>query len=369
MGEPIEVLEYKSDPSIKNGKPLSHITNSSLCRVEMLHVPWNPADVNMVQGRYASPYDSADGNPLSNQSPYFHHHRVAGSEGWGRVTEVVGNDNRIQKGSLVTVGLPSMGTLRSSLWVPSHALLRVPGSVYETLGPSGCSLFQLGGTAMRMLSDFVSSLKPGDTVIQNAGNSGVGVMASQLAAASNIQMVSVVRKGTKPPEEFDALVDYLRQEGKCARVAAEEDLVDKAAVKAFEQQLKDLSETNQLPKLALNAVGGPSAQLLLKVLEKGGAMVTYGGMSGEGIQVATPQLIFKDLQIKGYWHSRWMVNHSIEEKQDMIDSLAKSVLDGNVTCPPAKVFPLKDVKEALHWQSEQSNSVIRSKLVFDCQEA
>lgn len=377
MGEPIDVLEYKRDSSISDQDPpniANNDTNNPLCRVEILHVPWNPADVNTVQGRYASPYQADYGPPFTNASRYFDSYQIAGSEGWGRVTDVIGGDsknsqNHIQEGSLVTVGLPGMGTLRSSLWVPCSALLSVPEALLDRLGPAGCSLFQLGGTALRMLTDF-ATLQPGDVVIQNAGNSGVGVMACQLAAAKGMSVVSMVRRGTKSPQEFDELVDYLQRVGKCALVVAEEDVAvnDKAAIKMFQRQLRDLSTTNQLPKVALNAVGGPSAQLLLKVLEPSGTIVTYGGMSGQGVQVATPQLIFKDVRVMGYWHSRWMVNHSIDEKQQMIDSLANAILEDNVTVPPAQVFALKDVKEALLWQAGQSSSVIRSKLVFDCQE-
>ncbi|KAL3915576.1 MAG: hypothetical protein SGILL_005586 [Bacillariaceae sp.] len=345
--------------------------SSPLCRVEMLHVPWNPADVNTVQGRYASPYGDGDNYSPSNLSRYFENHNVAGSEGWGRVTDVAGNtaadddNHRIREGDLVTVGLPGMGTLRSSLWVPSHALLPVPDELLDKMGPAGCSLFQLGGTALRMLTDFMS-LEPGDTVIQNAGNSGVGLMVSQLAAERNVSTISMVRRGSKSPQEFDELKDYLERNGKAAMVVAEEDLVDKEAIREFQQKLRDLSVTNNLPKLALNAVGGSSAQLMLKMLNSRGTMVTYGGMSGKGIEVATPHLIFKDLKIAGYWHSRWMVNHNVNEKEKMIHTLVQAALDDKVDCPPLKVFPLEDVKAALKWQGEQSNSVIRSKLVFDC---
>lgn len=47
-------------------------------------------------------------------------------------------------------------------------------------------------TAYRMLKDFVS-LKAGDTVIQNGGNSAVGQMVIQLCKVWNYKSVSVVR--------------------------------------------------------------------------------------------------------------------------------------------------------------------------------
>jgi NADPH:quinone reductase-like Zn-dependent oxidoreductase len=153
-------------------------------------------------------------------------------------------------------------------------------------------------------------------------------------------------------------------------VIAEEDLLtdDKSVLKKLQTQIRELSGTGQLPKLALNSVGGSSASLLLKLLEPGGTMVTYGGMSGKPVQVATPQLIFKDVKVAGYWHSRWMVQASQADKQQMIDTLANAVIEQEVKCPPSKVFKLHDVQMALHWQAQQSNTAIRSKLVWDCQE-
>lgn len=47
-------------------------------------------------------------------------------------------------------------------------------------------------TAYRMLKDFVP-LKPGDTVIQNGGNSAVGQLVIQLCKIWNYKSVSVVR--------------------------------------------------------------------------------------------------------------------------------------------------------------------------------
>jgi mitochondrial enoyl-[acyl-carrier protein] reductase / trans-2-enoyl-CoA reductase len=385
----MDVLQYKSDPTMDDISPplfSSCRPNIELCRVEMLHVPWNPADVNVVQGRYPrinQPDDNDNNNINTNISRHFPPGRIAGSEGWGRVVELgqyhCHNVHAIEPGSLVTLGVSGWGTMRSSLWIPTKDLLTVPSALYDQLGPAGCTLFQLGGTAIRMLTDFMAhssslSLSLGnEVVIQNAGNSGVGLMTSQLAKTKLLgnvgSVVSLVRRGSKSLPEMKELEEYLMQVGKCDLVVIEEDLLqDQQAVKTLQQQLRDLSSTHQLAKLALNAVGGPSAQLLLKLLEPGGTMVTYGGMSGQGVSVGTPQLIFQDLHVVGYWHSRWMKQHPVHEKQQMIDTLAKAVLDGLVTLPPVQVFPLQDFQQGLKWQSNQSNATIRSKLVWDCQE-
>lgn len=395
----MDVLQYhqhKNSNSIIDDPPQSHHP-CTLCRVEMLHVPWNPADVNTVQGRYPSPHPKPQDDDNNNKNCNNNHHAssryvsgqtVVGSEGWGRVTDVLPcssgikddddtddtNDDpdRIQQGSLVTLGASGRGTMRSSMWIPAQDLLVVPEALLEKVGPAGCTLFQLGGTALRLLTDFVTVLQPGDTVLQNAGNSGVGILASQLAKALwDASVVSLVRQGQKTSDDTAELLDYLTTTARQTPILIphDEDMMrNRDYIKNLQEFICKASSTRQLPKLALNAVGGTNAQLLLKLLDQGGTMVTYGGMSGKGVQVGTPQLIFKDIHVAGYWHSRWMLTHSVAEKQAMINTLSQLVLENQVVLPPVQVFPLRDLKEGLQWQAEQSKASIRSKLVWDCQE-
>ena len=386
-GEPCDVLSYRNTTST----PLEdqNDVDNDLVHVKMLHVPWNPADINTVQGKYPSPYTYSTNDNINREvyeklrtSRYFDGCSISGSEGWGRVVSAPSSSG-LKQGELVTMGLPGMGTMSSDLMVPSDALLPLGDKgeqIFEKLGPSASSLFQLGGTALRMLTDFVQLQSGDDVVIQNAGNSGVGLLTSQLASVLfKIPIVSIIRRGTKTPTQYDELVHYLTTVGNNSLVVAEEDLAgDKNRLKEFHTQLRDLSPTNnELPTLALNAVGGTSSSLLLKCLKDGGTLVTYGGMSKEPVVVSTPQLIFKNLKVVGYWHSRWMIeNHNQQQsnnvKMDMIHTLMDAVLDHNLQCPPAQTFQLSEIDTALQEQSEMTNSnsssSIRHKIVFDCQE-
>eukprot|EP00980_Cylindrotheca_fusiformis_P023437 scaffold10476_cov142-Cylindrotheca_fusiformis.AAC.12 len=314
---------------------------------------------------YPSPYGSQKNSVRpSAKSQLLDEALIAGSEGWGRVAS--SNGSRLKEGSLVAIGRPGLGTLRSSLWAEESSFLQLPEKIWEISGPAGSTLTQLGGTALRMLSDFVV-LQPGDVVVQNAGNSGVGLMVSQIATELfGVSVVSLVRRGSKNQEEFNDLVIHLEEFGKAALVVAEEDLKDKQAWKKFKSDIKELSGSgHDLPKLALNTVGGESVKQLIRSVAKHGTVVTYGGMSGEPVVVGTPQLIFKDVQLRGYWQSRWMVQQSHDKKQEMVDTLVKLVLDGAVTCPPVNVFPIHAVQEALHWVTTDRGG-IRKKLIWDC---
>lgn len=366
-GEPLEVLEYCAITS--EGDDISPLDSSQSSRVEMWDAPWNPADMNTVQGRYASPYPNNHTEIDSVQrSRYFQERTISGSEGWGRVTDIQGTVSHISVGDIVTVGLPGLGTLRSSLWVPPSSLIPIARGMelHTKIGSKASALSQLGGTAIRMLRDF-SHLSPGDIVIQNAGNSGVGLLVSQLAKILlGVQVVSMVRRGTKTDSEWEELVNHVSKVGKATLVVAEEEVTDKDSIKVFLSTLSQLSASNKLPSLAFNAVGGESASILSKCLDQGGTMVTYGGMSMKPITVGTPQFIFKNLRLAGYWHGRWMVQQNHKAKQAMVNELVDAVLDKHIECPPIQVFSLNQLHEGLLFDRSQSG--IRKKVVFSCRE-
>ena len=354
-------------------------TESAVIRVQVHHAPWNPADVNTVQGVYPSPYPSQkDVSTRLRQSEFFPERTVAGSEGYGQIVELAddiqedyqqGNGTYpLKVGDWVTFGQPGLGTMRSSLWLPREAILPIQRSSEllkdEQTAAGASTLFQIGGTALRMLTDFVK-LKPGDTVIQNAGNSGVGFLTSQLAKQlMDVRVVSIIRRGSRTPDAIDALREYLMSIGGVDRVLVEEDLQDGEMLRSVISELRD-----KPPVLALNAVGGTSSLLLLKLLDKGGTHVTYGGMSKKPVYVSASQLIFKDVKVHGYWQSRWIVQSSMKEKIDMANKLVNLFLEGKLNLPAVQVFGLSELKDALQFEAEQSREAIRRKTVFDCQES
>ena len=389
-----ELLHYQSW-SDQNSQP---DLGESFVKVDVHAAPWNPADANFVQGTYASPYDQRNHSGITGletalaqskavaedirQSKYRRDAIVVGSEGIGRVSHVpphVGADVKLNVGDWVTFGLPGLGTMRSSLWLPSDALLPIRQgpkllSSDDQQALHMATLFQLGGTALRMLKDFLppSELQQdGAVILQNAGNSGVGFMLSQLTKIlyPKSAMISLVRRGKRSEQDFTNLVNYLTTSGKNQLVIAEEDLADKDFFREVQSKIHN-EVSNKLPVIAFNSVGGSSSSHLLRLLGPGGVHVTYGGMSRQPVTVSTPQLIFRDVQVRGYWHSRWCVQQFIRQtnaQQNMIDELVGYVLSGDLVCPPAQVFSLSQYKEAIEYDESQFSAAIRKKIVFDCQ--
>jgi trans-2-enoyl-CoA reductase len=86
-------------------------------------------------------------------------------------------------------------------------------------------------------------------------------------------------------------------------------------------------------------------------------MVTYGGMSKKPMTIPVGQLIFQDLSYKGYWMTRWNQEHHIQERQDMLESIASLVSKGQFREPEHEFITL-DASENQQLLQEQVTQTI-----------
>ncbi|KAK5861917.1 hypothetical protein PBY51_017355 [Eleginops maclovinus] len=285
--------------------------------VKMLAAPINPSDINMIQGTYAILPDLP---------------AVGGNEGVAQVVEVGHQVTSLKTGDWVIPKDAGLGTWRTEAVLAENDVISLPNDIpmlsAATLGVNPC-------TAFRMLSDFVD-LKPGDSVIQNAANSGVGQAVIQIAAARGINTINVIRD--RP--EFTQLSDRLNAMGG-THVIKEEAL--------RRPETRELFKTFPKPKLALNGVGGKSATELLRYLQFGGSMVTYGGMAKQPVTVPVSALIFKDVKVQGFWVTQWKRDHSSDGRafRAMLDELCQLIRQGKLTAPACTEVSLKDFNKAL----------------------
>ena len=299
------------------GKPADSLTVEEIERpapgpeevvLEMLAAPINPADLNVIEGTYGD----------LPELP-----ATIGNEGVGRIAAVGSGVTELRPGELV---LPmTFGTWCRQMIVPARNVIPLP---------DGLDVFQAAmltvnpATAWRLLHDFVK-LEPGDWIVQNAANSGVGRGVIQLARALGWKTLSVVRR----PE----LVEELRAAGGTVVVTEECDL---------RKELKGLCGGAK-PKLALNAVGGPSALNIANALAPGGTMVTFGAMSKLPLKIPNGLLIFKGLKFEGFWLNRWRKNAPRATLLETYAALASHLKTGTLFTPLHEKFPLSLVVEAV----------------------
>ncbi|MCJ8728506.1 hypothetical protein PDJAM_G00005300 [Pangasius djambal] len=283
--------------------------------VKMLAAPINPSDINMIQA-------------------------VGGNEGVGQVLEVGSQVQTVKVGDWVIPRNAGLGTWRTAAVFSEDDLVTVPSDISllsaATLGVNPC-------TAFRMLSDF-ESLMPGDTVIQNAANSGVGQAVIQIAAARGVHTINVVRD--RP--DLQQLTDRLKAMG--ATYVIKEETLRKPEIKdIFKAGFFTKKKVCPRPKLAFNGVGGKSATELLRHLQTGGTMVTYGGMAKQPVTVPVSALIFKDVKVRGFWVTQWKRDHKHDDEAlpVMLEELCTLIRAGKLSAPSCTEVGMKDFHKAL----------------------
>lgn len=278
-------------------------------RVRLLAAPVNPADLNVLEGKY----------PTRPALP-----GVPGMEGVGLVEAVGGGVTELIAGERVL--LPhGYGTWREAGVVQAGELRAVPAGI----ATEQAAMLRINpATALRMLRDFVE-LKAGDWVLQNAANSAVGRAVIQLARVRGWRTVNVVRRAELTDELKDAGADAVLVDG--------DDLP--AQISA--------ATGGAAARLALNAVGGDSAVRLAQALAPGGTIVTYGGMGRQPLRIPNGLLIFQDIRWRGFWISQWYRSASEESIGKMFAELFDLAGRGVLHAPVERIYPLAEVAAAL----------------------
>ncbi len=307
FGNPSEVVEMEEspDPSPKPGQVIA----------ETLCAPINPADLNYVEGVYGR----------RPELP-----AVPGMEGVVRIADPNGHE-RWMEGQF---GIPInfTGTWQERFAIDADSLVPVP----EGVAAEQLAMLKVNPpTAFLLLREFVD-LSAGDWVVQNASNSVVGQCVIQLAKMRDIRTLNLVRD--------EAWIEPLTALGADAVLVDDENATGKA------EEILGPSKA----RLALNTVGGDSALRLMTMLEPGGTHVTYGAMSRRSLKVPNRFLIFDDLQLRGFWVTRWAQQASPGEVLDLYGNLTEMMLSGELVLPVDKVYPVEEFREAItHAQQDK----------------
>lgn len=306
-GEPIKVIKLCEEN-------LSNPSENEVL-VKILASPLNPADINTIQGKY----------PVKPVLP-----AVAGNECVAEILSTGTNVKLLAVGDHVIPRTSGLGTWRTHALFFEKDLYKIPKSVDLAMASA---MTVNPGTAYRMLNDFCC-LKPGDTVIQNGANSAVGQLVFQICKKMGVNCVGVVRN--RP--EINELVDYLKKIG-ATEVLTEEELRTTTIFK---------SSKISRPILALDCVGGKNALEVIRNLGENGKIVTYGGMSREAVSCPPSALIFKNIQLNGFWMTRWTKeNYGTTEQDKMFDELFKLVEEGVLLPPVYEMLKFSDYEIAL----------------------
>lgn len=276
--------------------------------IELIACSINPADILGIEGNYASIPETP--SPL-------------GIEGAGRVTAVGDGVKDLSVGDLV-MSL-HRANWAQSLTLPAAQLVKLPPKI----DPEQAAMMKVNAaTALLMLQKYVK-LKPGDWVMQNAANSGVGTDVIKLARKLDLNTVNVVRRKEliKPLHDMGANVVVLEGPDLAKRVSA---------------------ATNDAEiKLGLDAIAGSAVQAMAESLAPGGTIVNYGLLSGDPCVLDPHQVVFRDITLTGFWLAKLMRGMSKKKIQELYAELSGYFLDGTLKVAVEARYGLDDIQKAM----------------------
>ncbi|KAG1744658.1 uncharacterized protein EDB91DRAFT_1123754 [Suillus paluster] len=315
-GDPARVLSAFSFPDLPPPPP-------NTLNIRLLLAPINPADLNVIEGVYPAKPEPDTSLSQVKDHPLF----VGGNEGLGRVIHIGEGVVGLQKGDWVVMSKAQSGTWSSAKNVSPSDVIKVPK---QGLSEAQAATITVNpSTAYNMLHDF-AQLVEGDWIVQNGANSAVGQAVIQIAAAKGYKTINFIRDR----EDVESLKKHLESLG-ATHVVTYDELSDKS----LREKVKTWTGGKGI-RLGLNCVGGKTTTLMARLLGNNAHLVSYGAMSKEPLSLPTSLFIFKNLTCHGFWQTRWYNGKSIEERQELLETLTTLMRDGKLQGPDHEILTI-----------------------------
>jgi NADPH:quinone reductase-like Zn-dependent oxidoreductase len=303
VGEADDTVELERDPHLEVGR--------DDVLVDMEAATLNDTDFRFAAGTYGI-------KPLLPS--------VMGTEGVGRVAAVGPAVDPALLGRRV-IALPTP-TYQPGTWADQTVL--PAASVVAVGGGEAAQLAMLAinpATAQLLLSRYVA-LAPGDWIGQNQANSAVGRYVIELARRAGVRTVNVVRR--------EAAARDLEDLGAEVVLVDSDDLGERVADGLGDARLR----------LVLDGVGGRTPGALAGSLEFGGTVVSYASWTNQPAAVSAHDLIFRELQVRGFWLINWLRRAPRAEIEATYGELAALVERDLLSAPVAATYSLSEFRQA-----------------------
>ena len=306
FGDPAEVLSVEEVPDPEPGP------RQVLVRVSLS--PVHNHDLWTVRGSYG----------FKPEMP-----ARAGTEAVGVVEALGEGVEHLARGQRVATG-GSFGAWAELIVAPAAGLVPVPDAMPDE---AAAQLVSMPFSAIALL-DFLE-VSEGDWIVQNAANGAVGRLVAQLAAARGVHVLGLVRRS--------AGVEELREQGIDHVVATDDD--------GWRERVRAI--VGDAPVVAgVDSVGGAAAGDVVSLLAEDGVLVVFGAMASPTLEIASGDVIFKHVVIKGFWGSKVFPAMDRDKRSRLMAELVEGIGSGALTLPVEAVYPLDRFADAARASAE-----------------
>lgn len=260
---------------------------------------------------------------------------VGGTEAVGVVEALGEGVSHLKPGQRVAGGANQ--TWADYYLAEAARVVPVPDGVSDE---TACQLVSMPLSAKMIIADL--GIKPGQWMVQNAGNGAVGKLVARFAAEQGIHVVSLVRR-EETVNELKALgignVVSTGSEGWQERVAG---LTGGAAIVR-----------------GLDSLGGDGPEHLFEVMADGSELVNFGAMTGRPLRITPGSLLFRQMKVRGFWGMK--PNLPAADIGRMLGELVSLAAQGELDLPVDGVFELDQIAEAVKASDEPGR---RGKVVL-----
>ncbi len=293
----LEVLQWEDvpEPTPRAGQVLIKVDSAGV----------NYADIMRRQGNYPGPDLPA----------------TLGLEAAGTITDLGEGVSGLSVGQRVM----AMGPQGNAEFVAVNANYVFPYP--ETVDP-----VQAGGMPIVFLTAYHllktrGQIQPGETVLIQAGASGVGTVAIQLAKAWGARVITTASS----PEKLDL-----------TRSLGADETINYVA-QDFEEEVRQLTNGNGV-ELVLECVGGPVLEKSVRCVASYGKLISFGNASGTPASLPGADIFGANRTVIGFSMGRspmGRLNH-----QDAMDELFPMLAQGQVRLVVDRVLPMAEAAKA-----------------------
>jgi NADPH:quinone reductase-like Zn-dependent oxidoreductase len=298
-GKPEEGLRF-----VEVAEPGDPKSGEILIRVE--YAPINDNDLLLASGLYA----------VRPKLP-----SIVGNEGAGKVSAVGDSVQNVKVGDRVVVP-HGVFSWAEQVLAPADEAIVLPSEI----DPQQAAMLNINPPAAALLLEEFVSLKPGDWIVQNAANSGVGRAVIAFAKQKGVRTLNIVRRSE--------LVHDLKESGADAVLLAGPNTATEA----------NRATGGALVRLALDGVGGDATGTLVDIVGWDAKIVCYAAPTREPIKVNPFGLLFKRVSIHPFFMYYPEYLPRIPEK---IRAAAALVASHQLRVPIAGVYPARRFEQAL----------------------